>query len=130
MIAAPVRFTPRSRWRRSIRRRRDAVAAENVGAVSLRSFGIGSTSPRLINRAKVAALIPAARASSSLERYASARREVSTVGAPGRVRGGVLTLAHPTAVRSAGAVACCFKVSYASRSVAFGRSGTTIRTTA
>jgi len=130
MMAAPVKFTPRSRWSRNIRRRRDAIAAENVGVVSPRSFGIDSTSPRLINRAKVAALTPAARASSSPERCTSARREVSTIGAPGRVLGGVLTLAHPPAARSAGTVARCFKVSYASRSAGLGRSGTTIRATA
>jgi hypothetical protein len=129
MMAAPVKFTPRSRWSRSIRRRRDAVAIENVDA-SPRGFGAGSTSPSRINRAKVTMLIPAACASCSQERYASSRRERSTVGAPGRVRGGVLTLAHPPAGRSAGTAARCFKISYASRSAALGRSGTMIRATA
>ena len=128
MIAAPVRFTPRSRCRRSIRRSRDAVAAENTRSFPL--SGVGSTSPRLTNRASVAELIPAAVASSSPERYASGRREVSTVDASSGVRGGVRTLAHPPAGRSAGTVVRCFSVSYASRSAALGRSGTTIRTTA
>jgi len=41
-MAAPMRFTPRSRWRRSIRRSRAAVAAENIGEDALRDkYGPG-----------------------------------------------------------------------------------------
>ena len=100
MIAAPAKFTPRSRAGAPSagagpRRRRELARAR---------ARVGSTSPRRTRRASRAALMPAAAASSSPERCTSARRGALAIDICSGVRGG----AHARSARagrSAGAEA-------------------------